>query len=559
MHASSSGGDSRRWRTLAITLVAPFMAVFDVFVVNVALPAMQRTLHATFAQLQFVVTGYTLAFAVMLVTGGRLGDIFGRKRLFEIGMLGFALTSAACGFAPSARWLIAARVLQGVCSALMSPQVLSMIQISFDPPERPRALSLYGAVFGLSAVTALTVGGFLIRADILGSSWRVIFLINLPIAGVTLALSRLYVPDSRSAAAPALDPGGIFLVALGLLLLVYPLVQGRDAGWPLWSIACLLSSIPVLIAFFLYETWKTRRDGSALVALGLFSERAFNAGLIVYLVSNLVTAGFFFMLSLHLQLGLGRSPLATGLCVVPTSIGYFIGSVVSAKLGPRFGRGLVVVCLIVRAVSAAATGAVIFAVGSSLTIPMIAPLLFVDGMSAAMTTVPITAITLRNIKSADAGSGSGIFATVGQIASALGIALIGLVFFSALAWRGPAVAEQAATSLRVALTKEAVGPSAVDAAVADFAQCVSDRGSRKDASSTPPSCRSATFETGPPRARGAIAQALDDANARTYAFAYLLGAMVNAVTVLMALVGAKGLPRASSAPPPSAAKAHPPR
>lgn len=540
--------DATRWRTLAITLVAPFMAVFDVFVVNVALPSMQRTLHASFAELQFVVTSYTLAFAVMLVTGGRLGDIFGRKRIFEIGMLGFALTSAACGLAPSAPWLIGARVLQGLCSALMSPQTLSMINVNFGPAERPRAFSVYGAVFGMSAVLALMLGGFMIRADILGSSWRSVFLMNLPIAAVTLVLSRIFVRDSRSENRPRLDPGGIILVAVGLLLLVFPLVQGRDAGWPAWAFVCLAMSVPTLVAFFFFERWKTQRDGSPLVALGLFRERAFVAGLAVYFLSGLVTAALFFMLSLHLQLGLRMSPLATGLCVVPTSVGYFLGSVVSSKLGPRFGRGLVVICLVVRAIAAAATGIVVYLMGPSLSTAMIAPLLFVDGLSAAMSTVPITALTLRNVQPRDAGSGAGVFATTGQVASALGIAVIGVIFFGALSVRAPAVAVRSASELRAKLSATSTPSDDLEHVIARFVQCSTDRGTARDASTSPESCHvvvavgdaAATNDT-------VVRAALADTNARLYAFAYLLGSVMNALVVLLASLAARRLPAA--APP----------
>lgn len=546
--AGEAGADATRWRTLAITLVAPFMAVFDVFVVNVALPSMQRTLHASFAELQFVVTSYTLAFAVMLVTGGRLGDIFGRKRVFEIGMLGFALTSVACGLAPSAPWLITARVLQGICSAWMSPQTLSMINVNFGPAERPRAFSIYGAVCGMSAVIALTLGGLLIRADLFGSSWRPIFLMNLPIAVVTIVLSRLFVHDSRSKDPPRLDPGGIVLVGVGLLLLVFPLVQGRDAAWPAWAFVCLATSVPTLLAFFYYERWKTQRDGSALVALGLFRERTFVAGLAVYLLSGLVTAALFFMLSFHLQLGLRMSPLATGLCVVPTSIGYFAGSVVSSKLGPRFGRGLVVICLVVRAVAAVATGVVVYVMGPSLTTAMIAPLLFVDGMSAAMSTVPITALTLRHVQPRDAGSGAGVFATSGQVASALGIAVIGVVFFGALAVRAPAVAARSASELRAKLSVTGERSQDVDHVIAEFVKCSTDRGTARDASTSPQSCHhvgSVDSASAVSRNDAVVRAALAETNARLYAFAYFLGSIMNALFIMFASLAARRLPAAT--------------
>ncbi len=227
--------DTRRWLALAVVVSASFMAIFDQFVVNVAIPTMQRDLHASFAQIQFVIAGYALAYAVTLITGGRLGDIYGRKRLFMLGMAGFTLASALCGLAPGPELLVGARLVQGFGAALMSPQVLSIIQVTFPPEERSKALGVYGAVIGIASLAGQALGGFLIRADLFGLGWRIVFLINLPIGGAALIAARALVPETRSAAATRLDLGGVAIVTAGLFLLTFPLVEGRDAGWPVWA------------------------------------------------------------------------------------------------------------------------------------------------------------------------------------------------------------------------------------------------------------------------------------------------------------------------------------
>ncbi len=211
--------EAHQWLTLAIVLGGTFMAVFDLFVVNVAIPTIQRDLRASFAQIQFVLAGYSLAYAVMLVTGGRLGDVYGRKRLFMLGMAGFTLASALCGFAPVPTLLVTARIVQGLAAAAMTPQVLSTIQVTFAPQERSRALGIYGAVVGIAGSTGQALGGLLIRADILGLSWRPVFLVNLPIGIGILIAAAYFLTETRSATAPRLDLGGVGILSVGLFLL----------------------------------------------------------------------------------------------------------------------------------------------------------------------------------------------------------------------------------------------------------------------------------------------------------------------------------------------------
>lgn len=331
--------EDTRWLTLAIVLGGTFMTVFDLFVVNVAIPTMQRDLHATFAQIQFVITGYALAYAVTLVTGGRLGDNYGRKRLFLLGLAGFTLTSTLCGLAPGPWPLVGARIAQGLSAAALAPQVLSIIQITFVPQARTRAFGLYGATVGAAAIAGQVFGGLLIRMDIFGLSWRPVFLINLPIGIGVFIAARLLLVESRSMTAPRLDLGGMVLLTTGLFLLTYPLIEGRDAGWPRWAWACLLAAVPVLGVFVTFERLKTARGGSPLVVLHLFQQRAFVAGLLVTLLFNAASAAFFFALALYLQLGLHFSSLKAGLTFGPGAIGFFIAATLSTRLIPGSAVG----------------------------------------------------------------------------------------------------------------------------------------------------------------------------------------------------------------------------
>ena len=239
--AASDQPDPRRWLTLVILLLAAFMNLLDVSIVNIAIPSIQRGLHASYADVQWALAGYTLAYALVLITGGRLGDTFGRKRLFLIGVAGFTIMSALCGAATGPGMLIGCRVAQGAMGAIMVPQVLAVIQVIFPPHERIKALAGFGVTAGLGTISGPLIGGLLIQHDLLGLGWRSIFLINVPVGLITLVASSVLVRESRSANPPKLDPVGVALIRAALLLLLYPLVQGRQFGWPAWtfvSMAC---------------------------------------------------------------------------------------------------------------------------------------------------------------------------------------------------------------------------------------------------------------------------------------------------------------------------------
>ena len=338
--AADGGVDPRRWLTLAILLLAAFMNLLDVSIVNIAIPSIQRNLHASYADVQWALAGYTLAYALVLITGGRLGDTFGRKRLFLIGVTGFTIMSALCGAAQSPGMLIASRVVQGAMGAIMVPQVLAVIQVIFPPAERIKALAGFGVTAGLGTVSGPLLGGLLIQHNLFGLDWRPIFLINVPVGILAVAASSVLVRESRAPHPPKLDPVGVGLISAALLLLLYPLVEGRQLGWPAWTFISMAAAAPVLAGFIGYERMKTRRDGSPLVPLSLFRDRGFSAGMAVTLTFFLGIASFALVLTLFLQLGLGFTPLHAGLTFLPFSIGVLLSSGAAARLAPRFGRGV---------------------------------------------------------------------------------------------------------------------------------------------------------------------------------------------------------------------------
>ena len=331
------GADPRRWVALAVVLIAGFMQLVDISIVNVAIPSIQRDLDATYSQIQWVLAGYQLAFAVMLITGGRLGDIYGRKRLFMIGMAGFTVASALCGLAQTPEMLIGSRVLQGLMGAIMFPQILSVIQVTFPPQERATAFGMFGATIGLATITGPLVGGLLIEADLFGLEWRPIFLVNLPIGIAALAVAARFLVESKAPRALRLDPVGVALVTAGLLLLVYPLVQGRDLGWPLWTFLSMAAAVPVLVGFGAYERRKKALDGSPLVDLDLFRQRSFVPGLLVAGIFFMGIPAFFLIFSLWLQIGLGFSALHAGLTGAPFAVGSALASAASVRLAPDPG------------------------------------------------------------------------------------------------------------------------------------------------------------------------------------------------------------------------------
>ncbi|WP_055529767.1 MFS transporter [Streptomyces graminilatus] len=441
--------DRRRWFALAIVMTAAFMDLVDVTIVNVALPSIEREDGASFSQIQWITAGYALAFAAGLITGGRLGDIHGRKRLFLLGVGGFTLASALCGFAANPEMLVASRILQGGMAAMMVPQVLSIVHATFPAHERGKVFGLFGAVVGLGAVTGPLLGALLTEWDLFGLGWRPIFLINLPVGIAALILGRRFITESKAPKAMKLDLVGVALVTLGLLMLLYPLTRGRELGWPLWGYLSMAGSLGVLGALVAYERRKTRIDGSPLIELSLFRVKSFAAGIAVQTVFGVGLGIFFLVWTLYMQIGLGWSALRAGLTGVPFSIAVSVAAGMSVqKLVPRFGRKVLQAGALVMG-----AGVLIYIwesgrYGLDIASWQMALPLVVMGAGMGLIVAPLTDVVLSEVPKEHAGSASGLISTVQQMGNALGLGLVAVVFFGTMGDR---------------LTANEVGPEFVDA------------------------------------------------------------------------------------------------
>jgi len=420
------------WRALPVVMVGTFMAILDVFIVLVAAPAIQANLHATDAEVQLILAGYQLTYAATLITGGRLGDLFGRKRLFVVGMGVFTLASLACGAAPGPVSLIAARAVQGVGAGLMFPQVFAVIQVLLPSEGRSRAFGVLGAVIGGSTIVGQLLGGLLISADLFGTDWRPVFLINVPIGLVTMGLAARLVPESRAPHARRLDLPGVGVLTAALVLLVLPLVEGRQAGWPTWAWLSLAASAVTFCVFAAVEVRVARAGRSPLINLGLFRQRPFAVGIALVLVSYAALNSFFLVLSLVLQDGLGFSALGAGLVYTPLAVAFFAFSLLAGRLAPRYGRHVLEFGAIVTVVGFAATMAVAAGFGASLGPAALIPTLVIQGVGEGLLLTPLLNAVLARIGEDEIGMASGVLSTAQQVGGVLGVALIGVLYFGAL-------------------------------------------------------------------------------------------------------------------------------
>ncbi|GAA1399189.1 MFS transporter [Kitasatospora putterlickiae] len=416
---------------LPVLLTATFMTALDIFVVNVAIPSLQADLGAGPAAVQWVVAGFGLALATGLITAGRLGDRYGRRRVFGLGLALFTLASAACGLAPTAGALVGARIAQGLAAALMGPQVLAILRTAYSGAAQARAFSAYGLTMGLGAVLGQLIGGLLIRADLFGLDWRTCFLLNLPVGLAALALVRRCLPESRAGHRPGLDPAGVALVTVALTGLVLPLIQGPEAGWPLWTWLSLGGSAALLVLFAVHQHRGGRAGGSPLVDTRLFADRAFTTGLLAQLAFWLGQASFFLVLALYLQPGRGLDALGAGLVFTPIGVGYLVTSTTAHRVAARLGRQTIALGGLLMVAGLGLLALAVYGTGSSGGVWWLAPGLFVDGLGMGLVVAPVTAVVLAGVEPGLAGSAAGVVATVQQVAGALGVALIGVLYYAA--------------------------------------------------------------------------------------------------------------------------------
>ena len=420
-----------RFRTIAVVvlLFASFMDLLDTTIVNVALPSIEKDLNATSAQLEWIVSGYVLSFAVLIITGGRLGDIYGRKRLFLIGVTGFTLASASCAAATSGDMIVVSRLVQGIFGAIMIPQVLSIIQVLFAPKERAGVFGALGAISGLAAVAGPLIGGFLVTQNAFDLGWRSVFIINVPVGIALLITAALCIPESRAAQRVGLDVLGVVMISATLFLLVYGLIEGRALGWPI-GIWIMMGASPALLAVFIrYQSRRDKKSGSALVPPSLFHSRGYSAGALTSFSFSASIGAFFLILVLYLQIGLRFSAIDAGLTTLPFSLGALLGSGIAVPLGPRLGKGLILLgalaqiggyVWIARIVDAQANALV----GTDLIAPMA-----LAGLGLTLLVVPLTDVSLAQTSVVNAGAASGVLGTFQQVGSAIGVAVVGVVFF----------------------------------------------------------------------------------------------------------------------------------
>ncbi len=427
----AQAADPRRWLSLFIIVMAAFMVVLDTFIVNVAIPSIQQDLGASFAKLQLIVAAYVLGYAVLLITGGRLGDLFGRKRMFLIGMAGFVAASAWCGFAQSADMLIVARVFQGVLAAAMTPQVLSLIHVTFPAGEKPKAMAIYGASLGLAAVTGQLVGGGLLEANWWGMGWRLVFLVNVPIGIVAFVSAMRLLRESRDAKRHRMDFAGIGLLIAGLGLFVYPIVVGREEGWPVWAFVSMAASIVIIAYFVKYENGLLRRGLSPLLPMTLFKDRSFRLGVMIVSALFSGNSALYFILGVFMQSGRGASPIESAYAFAPMAVGFFAASLLAPRLRQRWGNRVLQAGAILMVISyVSLTGIVGETTGLGMA-EMSVPWLLA-GLGQGAITSPLIHTVLAGVQPQNAGAASGAFMTFLQISSAIGIAVIGTFYQSLL-------------------------------------------------------------------------------------------------------------------------------
>lgn len=417
---------------LATLLLGLLMAIVDFFIVNIALPSIATDLAAGPAELELVVAGYGASYAALLVLGGRLGDRFGRKRVFQVGVAGFTAASVLCGLAPGATALVVLRVLQGSFSALLVPQVLAIIQASLTGPSRQRALAAYGATLGAGAVIGQLTGGLLVQLDLAGLGWRPIFLVNLPIGLLTLVLAARHAPGQRGAARVGFDVRGTVLVALAIVAFLVPLTVGRDLGFPLWSIAMLLLA-PVAVGAALRHGRRLEGEGrEPLLPPSLLALPGLRAGLGVSVAQFIAAGGFFLTTALTLQDGLGLSPIAAALVMVPFATAFLVMSLIGRRLAENRGAEFIRIGGLVYTAGAGMTALIALAAGSHLSGWLMALPLCVVGVGQGAVVAPLIGIAMSGVPAHRAGAASGLLTTTIQASLAIGATLIGLVFVAIL-------------------------------------------------------------------------------------------------------------------------------
>jgi EmrB/QacA subfamily drug resistance transporter len=422
-----------RWFVFAVAITANIMDLMDATIVNVAGPSIRHALGGSASSLQWLPAGYTLAFSVWLITGARLGDMFGRRRLFLIGLAGFTVMSAACSAAPSMAALIVFRVLQGSFGALMVPQGFGMLKEVFDEDEMTKVFGAYGPMLGLSTLAAPILAGALIEANLWGIGWRLVFLINVPIGIAAFVGAVRVLPRTIAHPGIRLDTGGMVLIGAGLTAIIYPLIQGRADGWPAWTFVSLAAGAILIVAFLL---WERRLHGDPLIEPGLLANRTYTSGLLVGFAFFGAFGGLLLCVSLFAQLGEGFSPIHAGLTLMAMVVGMFAGMGAGFSLVGRLGRHLLHVGVVIVGAGTVVLALTVTGARTASTLDL-APGLFLIGVGAGISMGQLFDFILAGVGMDEVGSATGVVEAMQQLASAVGVAVLGTIFFSAFAGHLP--------------------------------------------------------------------------------------------------------------------------
>ncbi len=418
-----------RWFVFAVAITANIMDLIDATIVNVAGPSIRHALGGGASSLQWLPAGYTLAFSVLLITGARLGDMFGRRRLFLIGSAGFTVMSAACSAAPSMAALIVFRVLQGSFGALMVPQGFGMLKEVFDEDEMTKVFGAYGPMLGLSTLAAPILAGALIEANLWGIGWRLVFLINVPIGIAALAGAVRVLPRTVAHPGIRLDTGGMVLIGAALTAIIYPLIQGRAGGWPAWTFVSLAVGAILIVAFV---RWERHSRGDPLIEPGLLANRTYTSGLLVGFAFFGAFGGLLLCVSLFTQLGEGFSPIHAGLTLMAMVLGMFAGMATGFALVRRLGRHLLHLGVVIVGVGTVVLALTLTGTRTASTLDL-APGLLLIGVGAGISMGQVFDFILAGVSMDEVGSATGVVEAMQQLASAVGVAVLGTIFFSAFA------------------------------------------------------------------------------------------------------------------------------
>lgn len=425
--------EPRRWAMFIILLVGAFLPPLDFFIVNVALPAIQGELGASSSAQQLVISSYAAVYAVTLITGGRLGDIYGRGKMFFLGLIGFAAASLLCGVAWSPWVLIAGRVLQGATAAIMAPQALASVQAIFPEAEKPLALSLYGAVFGLASVIGQILGGILISADLFHLGWRAIFIVNLPVALLVILFGLPLLKETRAQSAQRLDPGGMLLATVTLSALIVPLIEGREAGWPWWTWGSFLAFPLLVLGLWRYERRLSQNGGSPLLDPTVLRAPGLGQGLAIVLLFYSIGT-FFLLFSVYLQDALHLNALTAGLIFLPFGIGFLVGPLLTPYFRRFAGNYLSAIGMGCETAGLAGLAGLIASTLTGTppaTLPL-AALLFITGLGQGLAMPTLVRMVTGRVAPAFSGMIAGVTSSTLQISTALSVAVIGGIFYSML-------------------------------------------------------------------------------------------------------------------------------